>query len=291
MPDLPPALRSRAFTRAEAKIAGLSDRVLNGPRFVRIHVGVYRSRDTTESFELLVAAALLILPADAAASHVSCLRILGLSIGPEKPLHFATSNHHQRIRAGLVVHRFQELVPTVFVKGIPVVSPYRTFIDCATQLGLRQLVAVGDWLAAHGHVTPQHLRAYVERVHFDGVQRARRAARHVTERSASTRESEVRWDLSEAGLPRPEINAAIYDDHGQWLAPGDLVYRKWKVLVEYDGWQHERDAAQRQRDHLRREALEAAGWRVIVVTSLDMAKPSLVVVRVRQALRQRGCPC
>ena len=157
-------------------------------------------------------------------------------------------------------------------------------------MGARQLVGVGDWLSARGLIRPASLRDYVERVNFDGVQRARQAAAEVTDRSASLPESELRWDLKQGGLPDPELNVDIYDDHGQWLARGDLVYRPWKVLVEYDGWQHERDAAQRQRDHLRREALEAAGWRVIVVTSADMKSRRAVSIRVRQALRQRGCP-
>lgn len=85
------------------------------------------------------------------------------------------------------------------------------------------------------------------------------------------------------------MNVDVHDEHGGWIARGDLVYRRWKVLVEYDGWQHERDAAQRQWDHLRREQLDAAGWRVIVVTIEDMKRPWMVVARVRQALRQSGC--
>ena len=76
----------------------------------------------------------------------------------------------------------------------------------------------------------------------------------------------------------------IHDDRGRWLARGDLVFARHKVLVEYDGWQHERDARQRQSDHLRREQLEAAGWRVIVVTAADMARPWTVIARIRQAL-------
>ena len=69
---------------------------------------------------------------------------------------------------------------------------------------------------------------------------------------------------------------------------GDLVYETNKVLVEYDGWHHERDARQRQRDRKRREQLEAAGWRVIVVTSQDLNSPSLIPLRVHAALRDHG---
>ncbi|EFQ83680.1 hypothetical protein HMPREF0063_11343 [Aeromicrobium marinum DSM 15272] len=135
------------------------------------------------------------------------------------------------------------------------------------------------------------LRGYVLESHLDGVRRARRVAPLVRSGVASPTESDVRWALHRGGLPEPEINVDIHDDHGGWLARGDLVYRRWKVLVEYDGWQHERDADQRQWDHLRREQLEACGWRVVVITAADLRQVRGVVVRVRQALRQRGWPC
>jgi very-short-patch-repair endonuclease len=67
-----------------------------------------------------------------------------------------------------------------------------------------------------------------------------------------------------------------------------MPYLRYKVLVEYDGWQHERDGRQRQRDRVRLEELAAAGWTVIVVTSRDLAFPADVASRVRRALIARG---
>ncbi len=72
------------------------------------------------------------------------------------------------------------------------------------------------------------------------------------------------------------------------LARGDQVYRSHRILVEYDGWQHERDAAQRVKDLGRRERLEAEGWRVIVVTVGDLSNPRTIVRRVHEALKSRG---
>ena len=164
----------------------------------------------------------------------------------------------------------------------------RTFIDVATLLPDKSLLRIGDWLVASGHVELDQLLEYVHDSHLNGVARARRVARLIAPRVASPRESDLRWELHRASLPTPEVNADIHDAHGRWIARGDLVFRPWKVLVEYDGWQHERDARQRQWDHLRREALEAEGWRVIVVTAIDMASVSTVSARVRQALRSRG---
>lgn len=50
----------------------------------------------------------------------------------------------------------------------------------------------------------------------------------------------------------------------------------------------ERDAGQRQKTHFRRERLEAAGWRVIVITSADMSNPIGIVRRVHAALIAGG---
>src|SRR5690606_39105564 len=110
----------------------------------------------------------------------------------------------------------------------------------------------------------------------------------VRARVESPRETAVRLLLIFARLPEPETNLDIVDAVGRFIARGDLVYPAFKVLVEYDGWHHERDARQRQRDHERREQLEAAGWRVIVITTKDFESPHLIPLRVHAALRDRG---
>jgi very-short-patch-repair endonuclease len=285
---LPPELRGRIFDRSEALAAGISPRMLEGPRLVRIHTGVYRYADTEMTYALQVAAARRIGPRDAALSHVSNLRWRGLAVGPETPVHLSSNSRTHVERPDVRVHRRQGSLHPRLLRGVPVLGPDRTFVDCGTQLGVRALVAVGDWLIAQGHTDLQTLRAYVIASHLDGVIRARDAAAMVREGSESFRESELRWHLVRAGLPEPVLNVNIFDQGGRFLARGDLVFREWKVLVEYDGWHHERDAVQRQRDHLRREALEAAGWRVIVVTTADMRRTNEIVWRVFGALEQRG---
>lgn len=250
--------------------------------------GHYRYAASEVAFDEAVRAALRMLPDDAALSHVSNLRWRGFGIRQEFPLHFATASKARRFQGEITLHRYLRPLHSTFVRDVPLLGPDRTFVDCATILSMRELVRVGDWLVAQGQTDLLTLREYVFRSHLDGVQRARRAADFVRDAVESPLESDVRVMLMRAGLPEPEINADIVDDHGQFLARGDMVYRHWKVLVEYDGWQHERDALQRQRDHLRREALEAEGWRVIVVTIADMRQANSVARRVRHALVARG---
>ncbi|MGH3474777.1 MAG: DUF559 domain-containing protein [Aeromicrobium sp.] len=288
MHPVPTQLHGRAFTRADAEALGVTRRMLQGQRFMRIHPGVFRTADTPADLKVLIQAARFVLPDDAAVSHLTNLRLRGLAVGPLLPLHFSTNRPHEVDRRDLIVHRRQALLHRQLVDGFPALGPYRTFVDAATRLNERNLLRVGDWLVHTGQVHLAELRAYVHDSHLNGVQRARRVAPHLSEGVESVRESDVRWALMREDLPAPEVNVDIHDDAGGWLARGDLVYRRWKVLVEYDGWHHERDATQRQWDHHRREALEAAGWRVIVVTSADMASLPTIAIRVRQALRQRG---
>jgi len=284
MRDLPADLRGRAFTVHQARALGVTDDMLTGARFVRIHRGVYRLRDTEATFPLLLSAARLALPAGVAVSHVTNLRLRGHLVGPMLPLHFATNRAVRRVPTGIVLHRYRHDLPLESRHGQVLLPAARTFVDLGVQLDDRRLMRVGDWMVGTGLVTLDDLRAFCVESHLDGVRRARRVVTLVRDKVASPRESDVRWRIRRGGLPEPEVNAEIHDAEGRWLARGDLVFRKHQVLVEYDGWQHERDARQRQWDHLRREQLEAAGWRVIVVTAIDLEKPWFVVARIRQAL-------
>ncbi|WP_229055067.1 DUF559 domain-containing protein [Aeromicrobium sp. Leaf350] len=219
-----------------------------------------------------------------AVSHLTNLRLRGFVVGPLSPLHFAAQHRHQHRDPAIVLHRYRHELELEMRHGFVVLPPARTFVDLGTMLDDRRLLRVGDWMVGTGLVDLDLLHAYCVDSHLDGVRRARRVVKLVRDRVGSPRESDLRWWMHRAGLPEPEVNVDIIDGTGRWLARGDLVYRRQKVLVEYDGWQHERDAQQRQWDHLRREQLEAAGWRVIVVTSADMEKPHLVIARIRQAL-------
>ncbi len=271
-----------------ARRHGVTGKMLRGRRFVRVHDGVYRYADTAMTFRLAITAARFVLPEDAVLSHVSSLRLMGLAMRSDVPLHFSTNSALRTRQSGVILHRRQGKLRWIYRDGVPVLGPDRTFVDCATILSVRELVQVGDWLVAEGHTDLIALRDFVVESHLDGVLRARDAAAMVREGAESVLESAVRWEIVRSGLPEPELNVDILDEVGRFLARGDLVYRRWKVLVEYDGWHHERDALQRQRDHLRREALEASGWRVIVITAADMRHTTSVVRRIHEAISARG---
>ena len=117
----------------------------------------------------------------------------------------------------------------------------------------------------------------------------REALPRVRTRSASRMESRCRLILSDAGLPEPELNHAVFDREGEFVACVDLAYPTQKIAIEYEGEHHLRDPEQWAKDIARYEALAAAGWFVIRVTKADVFDGRAGLVRrVRDALRARA---
>ncbi|MGH3359585.1 MAG: DUF559 domain-containing protein [Nocardioidaceae bacterium] len=285
--DLPHELTTRPFTRAEAAEAGLSPKMLRGRRFERMFRGVYRCRGDEPSLWTWVVAALLVLPKDAVISHVTALWWYDVRVGRSFPLHFSTNSvltcRYERIR----LHRRRGRLRPLCLHGHKVTGPERTFVDCATVLPFVMLVTAGDGLIHAGRTTLLALREYAVTSHIHGVVRARLALGLVCDGVESPMETLVRLSLVFARLPRPECNAEIHRE-GVFVARCDLVFRAYKVIVEYDGEWHERSRRQRQRDRARLEDLEALGWTVIVVTVEDLKKKRNIVHRVHRALVAHG---
>jgi len=285
---LPPDLAGRVFTVKEAAAYGLSREVLRGRRFRAVQQSVFRYADSELTLEMAVKAALYVLPPDAALSHVSNMQWRGIEVGPKWPVHFSTNTELRCIRSGIELHRRRGLLHVTADRGVPILGPDRTFVDASTQLSLRDVVRTGDALLRLEMTNLATLGAYLDRSHINGVRRARRLMGLLRERVDSFKETDVRLLLAFARLPEPVPNTDIFDRAGGFIAHGDLVYAEFKVLVEYDGWLHERTALKRSKDHQRRELLDGEGWRVIVVTAEDFKRPEQIVIRVHEALRERG---
>lgn len=201
----------------------------------------------------------------------------------------------------LIGHRIADPdVAVTRVRGFPVEDGATVFCHLAPTLGVADLVAVGDYLvrrrSREGPVPPGggdrfSLNTLLERVHRycgRGVVRARSAADLVRVGAESRAESLLRFALVGAGLPEPELNIDIFDHERRFIARVDLLYRRWQIVVEYDGDQHRVDNAQYDKDCLRLEALAAAGWTVIRVRSAFFARPEQTLARVRAALVRSG---
>jgi len=286
--DIPSELADRPFTAAEARAAGLGRGFLAGPRVRRLFRGVYIRTEVEPTFGTWLLAAQLVLPADVVVSHSSAMRIRGLEPQRWTALEFSTNSGLVTEHSGIVLHRrVGHLVPET-IDGLPVTGPDRTFVDCAHRRPIVEVIQLGDLLVRTGQTAIDRLIAYANARHLHGVRRARRLLRHVRQGAESPRETVVRLMIVWSGLPEPECNVDIVDAEGHFVARGDLVLRRWLVVVEYDGWYHERDGRQRQRDVLRRERLEALGWCVVVITARDLRHPESVPSRVHGALVRAG---
>jgi very-short-patch-repair endonuclease len=282
--DLP---HDRPFTLGEAERCGASRDVLRGSRFRRLHRGVYVRADVPITLRIRIIAALLVLPSDCVVSHRTALRIWGYEAGGDD-VELSTRTALRTRLPGVVMHRRRRTIPRTSVGGIPVTTPERTFVDCGTRLGLVALVQVAEHLMRTTACTRESLEAFCHGQHLHGVIRTRRAMSMVRAGAESPMETLLRLMLVFARLPEPQVNVDVRDALGRFVARVDLLYPRWKVVVEYDGRHHETDRVQWARDRRRREALEALGYRVIVVAAADLADPRQVPWRVHAALLGRG---
>jgi very-short-patch-repair endonuclease len=80
------------------------------------------------------------------------------------------------------------------------------------------------------------------------------------------------------------LNEDIIED-GIWIGCGDLVWRTWRVIADYDGDHHD-ESGQRHQDAQTRDDYVATGWRHIAVTK--KMSDHEAVDRIERALRERG---
>ncbi len=182
------------------------------------------------------------------------------------------------------------LVGVAGVRGTLLTSPADTWCSLAVHVGLDDLIAAGDRLLglpaplAGEHAIDEAISRHGSRRGARRLAEARLAMRaHVY----SPRETFTRLALTRAGLPEPEPNGMIVLRSGR-RTRGDLVFRMYKVLVEYEGEQHLFDVDQWATDVGRLNDLIDDGWWVIRVTK-RMPRTE-AVARTRRALLDRGWP-
>ncbi|MEI4271869.1 hypothetical protein TEK04_09055 [Klenkia sp. LSe6-5] len=284
MDPLPPT-----YTLANARAAGLTRAHLRTGPFVRIsHDLVVRLDDAIDPRERLRVLATA-LPAGAAFSHGTAAHLLGAHLDlPARPHVALTPRRVLPQRSDLVVHaRSLEPADVVEVDGLSATSGPQTFLDLAAVLPPPELVAVGDALLRAGHATPESLRGRLARAgRVRGVVRARACAPLLSAAAMSRPESLVRFWLTDSHLPDPEVQVPVLDRHGRVVAHSDLGYRRWKLLLEYEGRQHA--DADRFGADIDRYSLMAADGYLLLRFAARHLNARTVVDRVERALLSRG---
>lgn len=285
-----PQLRpDRPFTTQQFRAAGFEPAVLRRRTFVQIFKGIWAYTEHVDALTR-IRAAVLAHPEGAIASHFSAARIYELPV-PDHPFEHVTvfRTDDRRCRQGLKSHVTKRRKRVQLVRGIPVVEPVVMFIQLAGQLSLVDLVVLGDALVRKFGIRPAELRRRCRSSGDYYAKAAAAAAEYVRSGVDSPMESILRMLIVLAGLPEPQTNAPIRNDDGTLRRRFDLYYAEGRVIVEYDGRHHALDAAQWRHDLERREELDQAGYRIVVVTAEGVYRePRRTLERVRRALVERG---
>ncbi|CDP85694.1 MULTISPECIES: hypothetical protein [Mycolicibacterium] len=173
------------------------------------------------------------------------------------------------------------------VVGLPVTTPARTVFDLGRHLSRDEAVARIDALAWTLQVTVDDVTPLIERYPSVRGIRALKAALPLVDRGAdSPRETWLRLQLTDAGMPPDETQIMVIEGRGRIVGILDMGWERFKVGVNYDGIFHQSDRKRYVQDQKTLCKLEAMGWIVIRVIAEDnMAE---VIARVERALRGRG---
>jgi hypothetical protein len=174
-------------------------------------------------------------------------------------------------RAGCSGHRGLDTRRVVIRKGIRVVSPEDTWCDLAATglLDLDALIVLGDAVVHYRRgVSPTRLAEAVRRRRGGrGRLLMNEALPQLRPRSNSPMETRARLLFLRSELPEPELNVVINDrDSGQWLSDSDFVWRRERVVAEFDGDHHRTDRQQWQNDVARCQNLQDDGWAFVQLT-------------------------
>lgn len=296
---LPDELRRGPFRVSEAIALDLTAKRIRPPRITAPFHGARSPEPVTDLPSRCRAYEPLML-AGQWFSHTTAARLWGLPLPRrferDDRLHVSTRRREPQ-RAGVVGHRITAKRELRFHLGFLVSSPADAWCELAsatapdgTRPTVAELVAAGDRLFAWPEplATPEEVkRAMARFAKSRGIRSIMAAEPHLRPASASARETALRMAVlaASAGFPEPECNGEIELGPDR-VTHGDLVFREYRVVLEYDGDQHRTSARQWRRDVDRLNDLGRAGWLVIRIHA--ETPESAWVEWLESALRSRG---
>lgn len=281
------------FRGSEAVAAGWATwGELAGPRFERVGHDLYVSAGTVLDHRARARIAVVRGGPATVVTGWSATVLWDLDVLPhrEPPVETAVAGRRLRSDPACVVRR-QRFAPgeVALHGGVLLTTPLRTAFDLATRSGLTDAVVAADGLGRLGEFGGADLRSFAGRhPGARGLRRVDPVAALMDPRSESPPETRVRLVLVLAGLPAPEVQYQVFDEHRK-VARLDMAWERYRVALEYDGLDHTLED-RRGRDIDRIEDVRSLGWVVIVVTKRQARRPGWMVERVGSALVARGWP-
>jgi hypothetical protein len=228
-------------------------------------------------------------------SHFTAAEVLALRL-PEgfrqTQLHVSSVPPARAPRSrGVIGHQSSLLFPAIEARGLRVSSPIDTWLSLGTALRIDELTAMGDGLVGRLHPVTDVLgleTALGSIVGRRGIARLTAALQLIRPNTDSARETMLRLFAIRAGFPEPEVNGAIVNSLGATIAHGDLVYREYRTILEYDGGHHREDERQFNVDIDRLDQLMEEEWRVIRVNKSLMTRRATLSGKIETALNRGG---
>ncbi|MGV8908211.1 MAG: hypothetical protein ACOH1Y_04455 [Propionicimonas sp.] len=267
-------------------------------RLVLVRHGAYADEPAADALarhRQLIAGTVPLLGPGTVLSHVSAGVLHGLpswasmlskvTVLRRSPGH-GSSRRYLHVRVAPLA--FEEVAE---VDGCPVTTLERTALDLSLCLTFERAVAVLD-AAVHQGADPQVLgHSLAAAAGRHGVGAARAALASADGRSESVAESVSRVRMAEAGLPSPELQLNVFDDHGAWVARCDFGWEERGVLGEFDGrikYTGTPDEVARavMREKKREARLRELGWVVVRWDWDHLADPSGLRRRIQAAFAQ-----
>lgn len=195
----------------------------------------------------------------------------------------------------LTVHQFRDLDMTTGVlrNGIMVTNPLRTLVDLAA-VAPSCLEEAVDRVLARRLVTPAALEAELSRLSKRGRRGVGTLRSHLVDQgylgapTPSVLEARMWRLVRSTSLTRPEMEVVVYADGAYRL---DVAWRPVLLAVEVDGYAYHFNPEQMSYDSRRRNALQAAGWMVLVYTWRHVTRePLRVAAEITTAYRRLSRP-
>jgi very-short-patch-repair endonuclease len=246
----------------------------------RVGFGLYRRDGELEDHWCDLVAWAQLLPASGCLTHLTAAALHGLWLPPvpdDLPVFVSMSSGETRPkRPELLVMRHTKPIRRTTVRHLPVATVEETLLVCARDLGLLDLVVMGDAALHLGLTSPPALAGSAARRRW-GATALTRAIGWMDGRSESPWESLLRVFHRMCGVP-VEPQHVVRDPQGRHVARGDLWVVGSRMLHEYDGGVH-RDQTAHAADLVRDRALLRAGWHRRGFTSLDLLHRPEAILR------------
>jgi hypothetical protein len=226
-------------------------------------------------------------------SHTTAAQLHGLRMPEsfrETELHVTSLTPTRAPRGAGVIGHGAERATITTVGDLRVLSATETWCQLSAQLSVDDLVAMGDGLVRRNQplASMDQLRDAVAQYSGRGCRRLRQALELTRPGTDSARETLLRLIVLRTGFPEPEVNGVILNTYGAEIGHGDLVFREYRTILEYEGRQHSQNARQFSIDISRLDELMEERWRVIRVDAALLARRSTLTAKIDTALRASG---